>query len=1392
MSKLTNEIANLSHRERALLEARLREKRKGAPRPGIAPRLRASGSAPLSFAQQRLWLANQTNPNTSAYNISEGIRLSGDLDVAALERALNEIVRRHESLRTAFRVVDEQPVQVVAAAVVLDLPLTDLSQLPPEQREAEMRRLAATEAHHLFDLTRVPLLRARLLRVAAGEYALLLTLHHIISDGWSIGILLREMQTLYAAFSRGESSSPLPALPIQYGDFALWQRERMQGQALETQLLYWKRQLEDAPPLLALPSDRPRPAVQNFRGARRTLQLSAELSRSLEQLSRREGVTLYMTLLAIFQTLLARYTGQEDILTGTPIAGRNRAEIEGLIGFFVNMLVLRTDCSGNPSFRELLKRVRATTLAAYSHQDLPFEKLVEELRPERSLSYSPLFQVTFTLNNEPAELPGLPGIELAALDGGGGDTAKYDLVWSVTQTPRGLNASLVYNLDLFDAPTAESLLMRYRMLLEAVVSDPDTRLRDLPLLAVDERRRLLVELNDTRFEYERQDCAHHLFERQAARTPDHVAISFAHTQLTYRQLNERANQLARRLRSLGVGAETRVGLFLTRSPEMLVALLATLKAGGAYVPLDTSYPRPRLAFMLNDARVRVLLTARALLERLPESDAHTLCLDADGDAAAQPPPGNPESVADALNLAYIIYTSGSTGRPKGAMITHRGLVNYLNWCAREYGLAEGCGVPLHSPFGFDLTVTSILAPLAVGQRVVLLPEGEGAETLAGALDGSPDFSLVKLTPAHLDALNRRLHGDAWAGKTRAFILGGEALAGESLEVWRRRAPRTRIINEYGPTETVVGCCTYEMRAGDERAGAVPIGRPISNTQIYLLDRSWQPVPFGAVGELYVGGDGVARGYHERAALTAERFVPDAFGGAQGARLYRTGDLARYRADGELEYLGRTDSQLKVRGFRVELGEIEAALRGHAGVREAFVVAEREESGGARLLACVVREDAAERGADDAAERGADDLRAYLKERLPDYMIPATIIELDELPLTPNGKVDAQALLAHGRERRVSGETFIAPRDTVELRLAQICEDLLNKRPVGVTENFFELGGHSLLAVRLIERVQKQFAADVTLSVFLRNPTIEYLARVLGEQGKSLPWSPLVPLQTPGTKRPFFCVHPFSGNVLLFTHLARHLGAAQPFYGLQARHPADIGERHESIEEMAGQYVEALAAVQPEGPYLLGGFSFGSVVAFEMSRQLAARGQQVALLALMDGSSPLVMQEAAEQDDASVLAGIARDLARASGVELALPHEEIRRRSAADGVLYVLDELRRVNLIAEGIGMPWIQQFLRGSRLRAGAVKNYRPGTYEGAITLLRCAEIEPESAKAWRELGVDVSAPARGWDKLSDRPVDIRYVPTHHATMVHEPWVKFLAERLQTCIEEAEAGIAAK
>jgi amino acid adenylation domain-containing protein len=1382
MSKLTTEIANLSPKERALLEARLREKRKGMPRPAIAPRTRASGVAPLSFAQQQLWLANQINPNTSAYNISEGIRLTGDLDAHALERALNEVVRRHDSLRTTFRVVDEQPVQEVADAARLELPLTDLSYLPTEEREPEIRRLADAQARHLFDLTRLPLLRARLLRVEAAEHVLLLTMHHIISDGWSMDVLIRELGTLYTAFSRGESASPLPPLPIQYADFAVWQRERLQGRALDEQLLYWKRQLEGAPPLLALPTDRPRPAVQNFRGARRTLMLPGDLSRSLEALSLREGVTLFMTLLAAFDVLLSRYTGQEDIVVGTPIAGRNRAEIENLIGFFVNTMVLRTGCGGNPTFRELLGRVRETTLSAYSHQDLPFEKLVEELQPERSLSYSPLFQVTFTLNNELAKPPRLPGIGLSALDGGGGETAKYDLVGSVTQTAEGLRATLVYNTDLFDAETADGFLRRYRMLLEAVAADPDARLRDLPLLTCEERRHLLVELNDTRSEYAQEDRAHDLFERQAARTPDNVAVSFGGAQLTYAQLNERANQLARQLREMGVGAETLVGLFLTRSPELIVAMLATLKAGGAYVPLDPSYPKERLAFMLTDARARVLLTERRLLELLPETGAQTLCLDAEWDAAARRPAHNLEGVARALNLAYVIYTSGSTGLPKGAMITHRGLVNYLNWCMREYGLAEGGGVPLHSPVGFDLTVTSILAPLVVGQKVVLLPEGEGAAPLVAALDAAPDYSLVKLTPAHLEVLNRSLSGDEWTGKTRAFILGGEALAGESLELWRRRAPRTRIINEYGPTETVVGCCTYEMREGDECAGAIPIGRPIINTQIYLLDKSGRPVPYGAVGELYVGGDGVARGYHKRAELTAERFVPDAFGNVEGARLYRTGDLARYRRDGELEYLGRTDSQLKVRGFRVELGEIEAAVRGHAGVRESVVLAERDETGETRLLACVVRE--------DGARAGADELRAYLKERLPAYMIPATIVELEELPLTPNGKVDTRALVALGRERQGLGGSFVAPRDAVEIRLAQICEELLNKRPIGVTDNFFELGGHSLLAVRLIERVRRQFDVDATLSVFLRNPTIEHLARTLGELGGSLAWSPLVPLQPLGTERPFFCVHPFSGNVLIFSHLARHLGESRPFYGLQARHPADIGERHASIEEMAADYVEALTIVQPQGPYLVGGFSFGSVVAFEMARQLTRDGREVALLALMDGSAPHVMRAAAEQDDALVLAGIARDLARASGVELILPHEEIRRRGPSDGVRYVLDELKRVNLVAEGIGMPWIQQFLRGSRLRAAAVKNYRPCAYAGAITLLRCSEVEAESAKAWHELGVDVSTPARGWDELSDRPVDIRYVPTHHATMVHEPWVKFLAAELRACIVEAEERTA--
>jgi amino acid adenylation domain-containing protein len=940
--------------------------REGGRRVTLSPvtPVRRDAELPLSFAQQRLWFFDQLEPDNPFYNVPVALRLSGRLDQLALAQSLTEVVRRHESLRTTFAADGGRPAQTVRPSLDVEVPLVDLSELPAEEREAEALRRAAEEARRPFDLARGPLLRAGLVRLDAEEHLLLLTMHHIVSDGWSMGVLIREMAALYEAFTKGEPSS-LPELTIQYADFAAWQRKWLGDNALAEQLDYWKRQLAGAPPTLELPAKGARPPARSYDGATESLLLTKELADRVSELSRREGVTLFMLLLGAFQSLLCRYTGQTDVVVGTSIANRTRAEVEGLIGFFVNALVMRTDVSGDPTFRELLGRVREVALGAYAHQDLPFEMLVEELQPERDLNHTPLFQVMFVLQNAPRQTLELSDLRLSLQDTSSG-RSKFDLTLFVQPADDGLLASVEYNTDLFDAGMMRRLLGHFGVLLEGITTNPELRVAELPLLTEAEQHELLHARNETAADYGEDVCVHELFEEQVTLTPNAMALTLGDESLTYAELNERANRIAHTLRSRGAGPETSVALCLERSFEMVAGLLGVLKAGAAYVPIDPAYPAGRRRLILEEAHSPLLLTQEKFAHAFEDTTADIIALDSLDEFDALSGTENPSPLARPENLAYIIYTSGSTGRPKGVMITHRGVVNYLSWCRRAYRVEEGRGAPVHSSLGFDLTVTSLFAPLVSGRGVVLVPDGEGAESLQSVLDAGGGFSLIKITPAHLSLLAELLPPSEAARLTRALVIGGEALHGEALQFWREHAPETRIVNEYGPTETVVGCCVYEVAAGHAPShGAVPIGRPIANTQLYLLDANLRPVPEGVWGELHIGGAGLARGYTNDPALTAERFVPNPFGVHPGERLYRTGDVVRYLSDGNIEYLGRRDDQVKLRGYRIELSEIESALARHPVVGEAAVVLREDVPGDKRLVAYVVHEPTDESHAADS-------------------------------------------------------------------------------------------------------------------------------------------------------------------------------------------------------------------------------------------------------------------------------------------------------------------------------------------------------------------------------------------------------------------------------------------
>ncbi|MBW3585942.1 MAG: amino acid adenylation domain-containing protein, partial [Cyanobacteria bacterium 0813] len=1042
------------------------------------------GDLPLSFAQQRLWFLDQLMSGTPLYNIPNPLRLKGSLNVTALEQSLSEIVRRHEALRTTFSAVNGQPIQIIRPAANLLLPIVDLRELPEAERELEAQRLATEEAQRPFDLVNEQLFRAQLLHLGEEEHLLLLTMHHIVSDGWSLGVFMRELTALYEAFST-EKSSSLPELPIQYADFAVWQNEWLVGEVLEVQLNYWKRHLGGQLPVLELPTDRPRPPVQTYRGAREFLELPKKSTDALKALSQKEGVTLFMTLLAAFQTLLYRYTGQEDVIVGSPIANRNRAEIEGLIGFFVNTLVLRTELSGDPSFRELLGRVREVALGAYTHQDLPFEKLVEELQLERDLSRNPLFQVMFVFQNAPISALEFRGLSLTPLEVHNG-TAKFDLTLELEESAEGIRGWFEYNTDLFDPLTITWMANNFQTLVEGIVAHPEQRLCDLPLLSAAQEHQLLVEWNNTQTDYPNQACIHQLFEAQVERTPDAVAVVFEGEQLTYLQLNQRANQLAHHLQKMGVEPEMLVGICVERSLEMIVGLLGILKAGGAYLPLDPSYPQDRLAFMLEDAQVSVLLTQQNLIAGFSEYKAQRLCLDTDWEVIAQESEEKPVIRVTSDNLAYTIYTSGSTGKPKGVLVTHQNLVHSTS--ARiSYYSEPVTSFFLLSSFGFDSSIAGIFWTLCQGGILVLPPANFQQELL----------QLTKLIAQHhvshllsLPSLYNLILEQAEPQQLtclRSVIVAGEPCSRELVERHTKLLGHTSLFNEYGPTEGTVWSSVYHCQSSGLRT-QVPIGRPIANMQIYLLDKYLNPVPIGVPGELHIGGAGIARGYLNRPELTKDKFIPNPFSNEPGTRLYKTGDLARYLPDGNIEFLGRIDNQVKIRGFRIELGEVESTLSQYPTVQHCVVTARVDIESDKRLVAYIV--------SSQQQKPTTDELRCFLKQKLPDYMVPSAFVFLDTLPLTPNGKIDQRALPAPEGLRQEPASTFVPPSDDLEIQLTKIWENVLGKKPISVKDNFFDLGGHSLLTVRLLAKINKAFGKSLPLAALFQAPTVEQLASIL--------------------------------------------------------------------------------------------------------------------------------------------------------------------------------------------------------------------------------------------------------------------------------------------------------
>ncbi|MDZ7375500.1 MAG: amino acid adenylation domain-containing protein [candidate division KSB1 bacterium] len=1041
--------------------------------PAIEPMPRDQ-EIPLSFAQQRLWFLDQLQPNSPFYNIPIALRAIGNLNISALKQSLQQVIQRHETLRTSFKVSKGKPYQIISDQAEIKIEIIDLTQMNKGDQELRVQQLATEEAIRPFDLSSGPLLRVSIIRLQPEQHVILVTMHHIISDGWSMAIFIKEVAACYQAVCQDQAIS-LPNLPIQYADFANWQRRWLTGSVLEQQLDYWKQQLAGLPPMLELPTDKPRPAIQSANGAALTRKLSLDLLKSAKNFSGQENVTLFMTLLAAFKTLLFRYTGQGDIAVGIPHASRNRSEIEGLIGFFVNTLVLRTQLGDAPSFKELVRRVREVTLAAYAHQDLPFEMLVEAIQPQRDLSHTPLFQVMFVMQNmplEPLELPGLTfePIQIETR------TAKFDLSLIASEASDGLEVIVEYNTDLFYPATIQRIMEHFERVLHLALSHPDQSISRLPLLSEAEHQQILIDWNRTRMPFPDGLAMHQWFEQVSATHSDRIAVRYKDQQLSYAELNRRANQLANYLIAQGVHVEDLIGICMTRSPEMIIAVMGSLKAGAAFIPLDPAYPKERLAYMISDSNATMVLTQQALASELEPIGPRLVCLDTEWENIFRYPTSTPNIEMDAENLAYVIYTSGSTGKPKGTMIQHRGWCNLGRVQQMLFGIGPDSRILQFSALSFDASVWEMVMALGSGGTLVLTDQESllTGQSLLHVLQHE-QITTVTLPPSVLAVIPQ-----TDLPELRTLITAGEACTKDLVDRW---ANGRQMFNAYGPTETTVCASAYSIDAQEDRNPA--IGRPIANFELYILDSNLVPVPIGVPGELCVGGIGLARGYLRRPDLTAEKFIPNPFSSEPGARLYRTGDLVKYRPDGNIEFLGRIDQQVKLRGFRIELGEIETLIASHPGVRDAAVVVREDPSGGRRLVAYFTV----------APESQMDlaDLRRFLRSHLPEYMVPASLMQLERFPLTPSGKVDRKALPAPDFSRATLENPYIAPRNDIEAKLANICARLLNIQQVGISDNFFDLGGHSLLATQFIAHVEDEFQVELPLRAIFEEHTIAGLA-----------------------------------------------------------------------------------------------------------------------------------------------------------------------------------------------------------------------------------------------------------------------------------------------------------
>jgi amino acid adenylation domain-containing protein len=1317
----------------------------------------------LSPQQRRLW---ELSGGRTACRTQCALVLEGGTDAGRLKATWRRVVERHESLRTSLQHVPGlgQPIQVVAEEAALAWREVDLTALSAEDQESAVRRLLDEERRACRTREGDAAAHASLLSLSPARSVLVLSLDAFVADSWTLKNLFREITSLYDG--DGES---LDEEPLQYTQFSEWQNSLLEEEESAARgVEFWRERAGAARRALTLPCEREGDEATEAAHACVASELGTELSLRIDRATRVHGSDAREFLLGCWQTLLWRLTGAQSFSVSVVFDGRKFAELESAVGLLSGALPVACRLDGGERFTDVWARVGDAMREAANWQEYFYRAEGADGESDGAGDAATAFPAAFEFVEWPeAVRAGGVRFSVRHLSACADD---FKLKLSCTRRGGSLVAELHYDAARFERAGVERLAEQFASLLASAAAQPALAVGELEILGASERRLLLNEWNETQAEYPRETPVQKLFEAQAEAKPDAIAVEFAGERLSFGELNRRANKLAHHLRRAGVGVESRVGVLMERSPEMVVAVWGVLKAGAAYVPLDPAYPQERIRFMLDAAGVRFIVTQQRLVERAPTHDARVLRIDTDWPAIERESGANPQGVAaGGDSLAYVIYTSGSTGRPKGAMISHRGLVNYLSWCARAYPLGEGRGAPVHSPLGFDLTVTSLFSPLLAGKCVTLLPEGPGVESLSEVFRRAGDFSLIKITPAHLELLGQSLDAEEMRGGARALVIGGEALLWENLSEWLKHAPATRLINEYGPTETVVGCCIYEARGHRAASGGVPIGRPIANTQLYVLDAHQRPVPLGVAGELYIGGDGLARGYSNRPDLTAERFIPNPFGGEAGARLYRTGDLARYLTDGNLEYLGRADSQVKVRGFRVEPGEIEAVLAANPTVKDAAIVALDDEAGHKQLVAYVTPR--------AGAALSSDELREHLGVRLPEYMVPSAFVFLDALPLTANGKLDRRALPAPGRAHRsASGNGFIPPRDALELRLAQMWEEALGVSPVGVRDDFFRLGGHSMLAALVMAQIKQTFGVNLPLSSLFPNPTVEHLSGLVQRQMGATASHPTLVRIRPGdsSRPPLFFVHPGGGNVLCYSDLARHLDDEQPFYGLQARGLEAGREPHTSVEEMAAHYVKAMRSVQPDGPYFVGGWSMGGVVAFEIARQLERRGERTALLALLDARAPTPHLSHVMPDRLTTMVSFAQDL----GLDLenlTLSLDELLRMEPEGQLSYVLERATASGVLPPHADLAHLRGLFRVFEINVRAMLKYVPTD-------------KPERLSLFTAEGASGDAPAdstRGWARFVRGEVETHAVSGSHYTMIREPHVELLAARLRSALSAA-------